>query len=79
MKRFSPGPLTCRQRHYIAKASRILDGTPVPLSSTQIARGDWASVIGLVRRGLMEERDNGFFYLTDNGRKVAEAIEALAA
>lgn len=75
--RFKPGKLNNLQRDYIIAASRFFKGEPVPFSSTHVPYQGRHSLNGLVTRGLLEERSRGFFYLTENGWKVARAIHAL--
>lgn len=75
--KFKPGKLNNTQRQYIVAASGFYEGQPIPFSSTNIPYLGQQSLNGLVRRGLMEERDGGFFYLTPNGWLVARAIHSL--
>jgi predicted transcriptional regulator len=69
--RFFPGKLSDKQRDLIMRAVEF------PLCSHEVQVGEWPQLNGLVKRGLMEERETNTFFLTGKGRFVSEAVERL--
>jgi hypothetical protein len=67
-----PGHLSSKQRGLIMEAHEF-----EPLVSHRIRVGDWQALNGLIQRGIFAEIDPGCFYLTDDGKAVAAAIERL--
>jgi hypothetical protein len=74
---YKPGKLNELQRSYIVDASRFHEGKPIPFADMHIPYQGRSSFVGLVKRGLLEERGRGFYYLTENGYRVARAIHHL--
>lgn len=68
-----PGKLNQTQRDMIVGASAFLGAEPIPFSVTNIPYLGRSSMAGLLKRGLMEER-NRFYYLTRSGYMVARQI-----
>jgi hypothetical protein len=82
---FTPGKLSERQRGLLLAFKDTHDqgvkSPPYyqPFGVTRLTLGGEGSpMAGLIKRGLVEERDN-LFYLTENGLKAANAVAALLA